>query len=314
MSPMVPKELDPGIAGLLAEAVSDPHARVFHLDPSASGGAHEAVHADVVSPRLGGLSLVERHLLAVHREEVGFLLREAFCRTFTSEQQADRAYTRRFESQPLDQWQQRARFELDSFDGQADMGLAALTTLAEQQATSTESPLGGLNASELATIALRFEANDQARIYCAADLQQRGQHRASGEILGRVLDGHPTRTNAWCAWRNLGYSELMLDRRDRALDRYEHAARIGATQVDLWGWMFALALAVQDTGRASLAARHIDDLESNAKAPWIQELRADLEHYGAMRKTDSSGVRSGLGTILDQLGPVSTEVAHALPI
>lgn len=311
---MVPRELDPGIADLLSEALRDPQARVFHFDPFQSDAAREAVHADVVSPRLAGLPLVERHLLAVHREEVGFLLRDAFCRTFTSEQQVDRAYTRRFESQPLDEWQSRAQFELDAFEGPLDAGISALAVLAETEPSSAESPLGGLSASELATIALRFEANDQARIYCAADLQQRGQHRASGEILGRVLDGHPTRTHAWCAWRNLGYSELLLDRRGQALERYEHAARIGATQVDLWGWVFALALVTQNPGRAGLAARHIDDLESNAKAAWIQELRADLEFYGALRKADSPQVRSGLGTILDQLGPVSTEVAHALPI
>ncbi len=313
MSPMVPSPADPldeSIASLLDEALRDPRASLFRRE-RASEALSDGRRSDPWSARSASATLVERHLLAVHREEVGYLLRDAFCRAFTHDRANDRAYTRRFETLAEERWRQAAEAEVERAPGPQDPAHRALLALARSGGAD---PLGGLSAAELATITLRFDPNDQARIYCAAELQSRGQHDSAAALLERVLAGHPTRVNAWCAWRNLGYNELALGRREHALEHYHTAAGIGETQPDLWGWTFALALGLGDAERARQAARYLDLLEPDVEAAWVRELRDDVARYGAVRAGDGPRARSVIGRLADQLGPVSTEVAHAVPL
>ena len=302
MSPIVPR-IDPVIAELLREIAADPRSRIFGR--TAERAREAQTRSDVLSPRAAGLQQAERHLLSVHRSEVAYLLRAAFCESFAQAPAAERAYTRRFELEARAARESRARRELEHAREPReprDPGNAALERLLDDAGEP-------LDAGVLAVLALRLECCDPARIYCAADLERQGERRAASEILRRVLAGHPREVDAWCAWRNLGFNQFALGLPEEAYTCYQRAAEIGGDKADLWAYTFVLAVRIGAIAGARRAAARVDELADNPS--WAESFRLDAGAHGFLDPGPES--RATLARLRPDLGPISTEIAHAFP-
>jgi hypothetical protein len=209
-----PDALSPELEGLLRELAQEPNSSFLRVDRTQRLGIL-VPHERTSSLGMTGLSVLERHLVSVHRSELAFLLRSA-------------AVGRLYEDPKSSGWFSRSvtlARNLSWMSGHDLRERAARALRAAELEPSTVSERGALDAIvsgdsraavgtlELAAASLRLEATDQGRIIAGNALMAEGQLQSALWVYRGVLDGVPSALhksvaleNSGVVWSRLGVS------------------------------------------------------------------------------------------------------------
>jgi hypothetical protein len=187
-----------------------------------------------------GLDAVERELIAVHRSETAWLLRQICLNRLLDDETGpgivnryatsgnytvadpDEIARRREELGDVrDLSPTRASLTTATSRQQQDAWMQDASRLVDEfvRAPRESSP----SVLTLASLSLRLEPTNQGRLLAAIDLVQRGSPQTAIRLALDVLDSHPTNEHAARAWECIGSAHLTLESRDEALDAYRHA-------------------------------------------------------------------------------------------
>ncbi len=274
----IPEELE----ALLREAATDPRSTLLRVErPRRVLGLFERQSS--VPATVAGLSLVERHLLDVYRDELADLLRRA-CLVRLFSEPAIRPFVHRsksaaedFEIESQATWSRRARVSLGPLDqeGRRLEGLDLIERCA--QASDT---LGHCSITQLARASQRLQPTDWAEAWVAFDLVLHGQHEVTARLVPQILAAGARPSVAAACLEYLGLAESMRGDPVASMHAYRSAFhRDQERATPLVGWMH-MAIRAGQAADAERAGRILDELVREA-LPGLLEL---FENYGAQKR------------------------------
>jgi tetratricopeptide (TPR) repeat protein len=270
--------LDPEVEHLLREIAADPRSSLLRVSRSASlTGLLE--RSAPVSPNASGLTSAERHLLAVYRSELVYLLGSACLLRFYSDPgRAISLHKSVTVEQPMTvpdsvEWRSRCLAALSANKGYPDVSHILERCIADGTFRS-------VSIAEIAATALRIQPCDPIRIYAGFDLAQRGQWHSALNVLRAVLAGPATRLDASFAWEDIAFVHAQLDQYGEAILAAQKAAHLEPGRVEpFMNWFFNACMA-GSTEEARTAAVAIDELIDDnhpALASFILQIRRQRE-------------------------------------
>ena len=238
-----PIVLDPELEGILREVASDPRSRLLKVERTGSIG--ELINPNPITAAVAGLTVAERHLVDVYREELAWTLREL-------------AVTSLFASEAAGLWLHRSISvgeQLHVREVPEIVGMTrALPSPEPDPLIGVRGILEGLVAqaaegvrvdpSEAATASLRLVPADRARICAAHYLGQLGEHDAALRVLQGTVSGLPSSVDASFAWENIGMIQSKSGLWKAAIASYMHASRLARARAEpILNWAFNAYLA-----------------------------------------------------------------------
>ena len=248
------------IEEVLKEIASDPKARLLRIPPVKNLLA--LANQGPVSVHAPSLTTAERYLLATHRQELAFLLRERCVMELHADPRTNaRHHTsltadRDYEIPTERDWSRRATEALSS-DLEGPSFRDALDALSACVGTR---PGGGASVAQLASSSIRVAPSYEAQMYIAEDLLDRGRIEESRGLYEEVLASTGSELLQVFCWENIGVGCLQSNRRNEAVIAYRTACELGSRQVSPPLPWFAAALAAGDEKEATEAARFIDQI------------------------------------------------------
>ena len=301
------RDLDPKLEELLIELSAQPQSPLLKVPVSTRGpGVQE------VSVRAADLSAAERELLSVFRFELRDLLLEA-CRrelyTLRGLQVSRwRSLDARLHVSTEDAWRANARRALDDIPDEVE-ARDALTLLSSCVAHPNSAPP---TVSQFAGAAQRVMLDDRAPIYVALELLSDESPRAAMSLLYGVLEDRPEASLRSYCWQNLGVSHHRLGDLSQALQCHERAMEGSELRPAPLLSAFALALAVEETERASAHARELE-ARMGIDHPGLDEELGLLKDMTAAEDAAVHDSRKNTYQVIeDRLGPVSRRIGNAL--
>ena len=305
-----PYHLDPEVDGLLREIAADPRSSLFRAPRPAPAVAWAGL-SDCASERSPDFTAAERHLLAVHRAEVAWLLKKRWSIEITSAPQRVTAIAYQTTVPRVSNHRTPVAWDHD-----------AEATLAQAPRQDEESKLlqslvgrrsfDDVTLSRLVATAMYIEPSNHGRIYLAQDLIRADQVRAARALLEKVI-----RTEVRGRYESYALDNIAVIEGNRlnfhlARDLYARAASIGDVRTTPLGCWFLLSLQTADMEQALEAGARIDAL------PAASDSLVD-SFVVAQRQTRQGGFWSPtefcvptLRRLGDCLGPRARRVAHAV--
>lgn len=252
------------IEAILREIAADPDAKLLAVPPAAAlvGLADDGP----ASSRSALLTRAERHLLHVHREELGVILRERCVMELFSTSGAELSLHKGVSAGRLLEVPEEARWAK-----RAERALSLGLGGAEREATAEDvlgrcltASLGTARAVTRAALAsLRVSPRDSARLYVAIDLFRDGRFDASRRAYEAVLARRTTpRIQAYC-WEGIAAVHSRAGRQSECLDALMQSCSIEPTPIALLSALRQSILLGDSAGAARLVGR-VDDTISPA--------------------------------------------------
>ncbi len=304
---------DPEFEAILREVAADPRSSLLRVErPRVLPEIFD--RSSPVSTYATGLTSAERHLLQVHRCEVGSLLREV-CRIKLIEGPSTKQYVSRY-SEPGKSVTLLTRAQVrdgvrDRMQNSADVEECAhgIDLLVQCVADlHGETP----RVRELATAALRLEPTDSARLLAGYDLTLSAQRRSAFAVLHMVLSSNPTAPVAARAWECLASNYAALGHASLAHEAHKLGSCLGSVGALNWlsRTLYALQLGLRDD--AERASRWLDDHVS-PDDPAIEWFVVSLSAQRDAREwtPTSKGIQLA-GSMGDQLGRIGRRIADVV--
>ena len=305
-----PNLMDPEVEGILREIAADPRSRLLRVDRP---GLFSAIldHDPRISSFAAGLTAAERHLLDVHRAEVAWLLREACLMKFYGDvdyamwvdETLPKQGSRRIST--IAQWNRRKEAEL-ALDEDESVGDAydLVRRCFESRAA--------LSVTQLASMALRLEPRDNARLYIAFDLLFTRQVDASRRILLDLFESPPSLANAAAAHEALALGYAIQGDRGAALkhSRYGTELELDSCEPPMNWVLNALLLEdLDELVRASFRLNEVAGREHPSVQSFVRRIEVQNE-LGML--TPSPRARSLAQEHGDALAPAARRIVRAL--
>ena len=233
--------LDPEFEAILREMASKPGSVLLR---AARPGVLRSLYAreEVIRPSATELDAVERELLAVHRSETAWLLRQVCLHKLLANELSPRIlnrYATSREYRVADAAEiARRRDELGDESGlraaRATEAGAAPRVAPNERLQEASRLIGEFvraprasspSVLALATLSLRLEPTNQGRLLAAIDLVQRGSPQTAIRLALDVLDSHPTNEHAARAWECIAASHVKLGSKADAYRANCHGTR-----------------------------------------------------------------------------------------
>jgi len=262
-----PLLFDPELEGLLRELAADPRSRLLRL-PRPRTLPELLARPDLVRPAHTGLTLAERHLLQVHRDELADVLRRACLMRFFSDparaiylNRSIDAHTR-IEVDTPEQWRARARdvlADLRRSPGPLE-GIDLVEACLRPDAERT------ISITQLARASMILQPTDTAQAYVGLDLVMSDRSTEGIQTMEEVLSLKPQGVVRACILENIGLALGQSNDLAGACDRYKEASRLCPERPSpAVGWlMTALQSGLRE--QSIEAAAQLDQTESHAQA------------------------------------------------
>lgn len=308
-----PLRLDPQFEHLLREAARDPESSFLRVPrPKIVPALFDS--PEPLSANSTGMSLVERELVRVHRNELAWLLKEA-CRYKLTESPETRAYISKYRTpteplRTLSPSELRAKFtERIRRDAEDDECLSALELLERCVAE----PFGPWpSVAQMATAAWRLQPRDDARGLAAQWLALGQAPRAALRVLGEIASRSGPATLCATAWTNVGSAFSQLRMPLRAHAAYTEATACEEERLTAWLWRFLFALQVDRVDDAVLCSRSIERL-GGAQSPYLDWF-VTLVVRGRLRVelSQTASIRGAVRDAWDRLDATGRRIANEL--
>jgi len=216
---------DPELEGLLREIAADPRSRLLRIPRSPRPRDVLAI-PEPVSRARAGLSLAERHLIEVHRDEAADVMRRAcLVRFFIDPQRSIYVHRSKSVGESIhvdtpDELQQRASNNiLDARTSNVHIdGLSLIEAC-------TSHDLGGtISITQLARASQLLQHTDVAEDYVGLDQVISGDRLLGERVLLRLVTTSSSPYLLSCAYEALGLSGGLHDNDRVAMERYKAAA------------------------------------------------------------------------------------------
>jgi hypothetical protein len=247
------------IERIIAEIAADPKShllRVPSIDSVLSLARQSAVSA--LAPNL---TKAERYLLATHREELAFLLRERCVMMLFSDTPERSKWHRsttidRDLSLPDDaDWRRRTgqvlECELDSQRTAEERDLLG-------ECVASNAPASNM-AIRLAAASQRIVPTETASIYTAMQLLNDGRLEESRALHGEVLVSSTSACHVSMCWENIGFAYYANGRYSDAASAYRTSSAKCSNRVSPGVFWFTSAVSAGDASEASTAARFVEE-------------------------------------------------------
>jgi hypothetical protein len=304
---------DPELEGLLREIAADPGSRLLRMPRPTRPRGLLAIPEPVTRAR-AGLSVAERHLIEVHRDELADLLRRACLIRFFSDPQRKMYLNRsktanevmRLESP--EGWRTVARPVLSN----ARASYPTLSGLDLIEACLRPGFGYGITITELARTSQVLQPTSIAEDYVGLDQVLSG-HRGIGErILWQLIATAPPSYILSCAFETLGLSAGIDLNEVIALKHYRKAAVVSPERTNpLMSWLY-FATRLEDRAEATKASAHLE-----AMGPIPHEVvssfvsaHEEQDRSGAAKST--SGARELAEELRSIVGDTSRRVLDAV--
>lgn len=304
-----PFSIDPEVEEILLRIGADPGSALLRVPrPRDIRGLLERRQG--VSAGAEMLTVAERHLLQVHRNEVARLLVEA------SRMKLIDGPGRRVLVSPF-QTASREHFRWNPTDLARHMD-EIRSNRAIQDKTGhpwillercVRDPFGDSpTVTQLAEASLRLQPSDEARIQAGLDLIHLGAPEASIRILNDVLQAPASETIRSSAENNLGVAYSFLGEMQKAHQHHVAACDVGEDSLEPWmnRLVFAIQLGLVDDAR--IAAESIDSLALESH-PAIDMSAKNLEAErlaGVWSPTSQS--HASIRKLESRLGPAACKI------
>lgn len=303
--------VDPELQALLEEIAADPRARSFRGDVPVPRSL-SCFDAGVLRESRTGLTLAERELLRVHREELAHLLLQA------SEHKLQQDPAMRARTSAYVSAERRRHFpdgpELIALLERSVRGMSApsspLTSTARTGLALLHSPAS--SAHQFAGLALRLVPQDASWIQIARALLVEGDPRASIALLTNLLSRRHDARLIGCAMEWVGVCFIAIGDARGAAPAFSRAARAAApppSSLLSWFVQSILACLEEESLRASGAVDSYLSGASPAVEAWREGLRARLVQ-GSTRTTPQ--VLDLARKLVGRVGPVSNSILEEL--
>jgi hypothetical protein len=291
--------LDPEFEGLLREVAAEPGSTLLRVDRPKRLRCMFA-RDEPIRETMTGLRAVERHFLAVHRNEFAELLRQAARYKLIEGPRTKRSINRHGygerEIRPLDPGElARRRDELNlqsdsvserhasSQMPESDDELRAANDLLLRYfaASLTEDP----SAADLAIVSLRLQPTNGARLIASIDLTQGNSPGAGFNLALGALAMSLSSTEAARAWERVGAARLKLGQVEAALVAYRNGCECNdGSLTNAMNWnVFALQLGRDEDVFES--SRRLDELMPGGEAAlrWFLQCQVETRDAGQWR-------------------------------
>jgi len=301
------RDLAPKLEELLIELSSQPQSTLLKV-PASKG----AIGAPEASARAADLLAAERELLSVFRFELRDLLLEA-CRRELYRLSGLlvsrwRSWDARLQVSTEDVWRASSRRALDDIPEEIE-ARDALTLLSACVAHPHSQPP---TVSQLAGAAQRVMLDDRAPVYVALELISEESPRAAMSLLYGVLEDRPEASVRSYCWQNLGVCHHRLGDLGGALQCHERAMEGRDPRPAPLLSAFTLALAMEETERASEYASQLESYMGIDHPGLDEELRL-LKDMTAAEDAAVRTIRNNTYQVIeDRLGSVSRRIGNAL--
>lgn len=261
--------LDPSIEAILREVARDSGSALLRV-PRAQVVPTLLEERRTVGPASAGLSLAERELVQVHRNEVAWLLREACAYGLTEGPNTKGRFVRFPSSQSdrpgVEAIARRARNERECCEVGEDTNIA-FELLGR---CVDDIPHGRLKISKLAAASYRLQPTEQARLLAGAALAFESSPLAAIRSLRAVVDHTSNRQSLCSAWSIIGMAFAAVSEPKSAHTAYRLACAVRDGQISpvFNRLLFATQVGNRDDVRAtaqllaSLDRPQIDELEA----------------------------------------------------
>lgn len=301
----------PDLEEVLRDVARDPRAKLLRVPTS--GDLVRAFRDEPVGPAAPGLVAAERHLLAVHRAELAFLLRERCVMELfaapDAEYTLERSVTldRELEVPEGSEWRSRAQGALELAQG------PELALERDLLAACVDVPLGRAGITELALASRRIEKAPQPWVYASIEATDERRWQEALRFCRSLVEEGASRFHQSYAWHQAGRALGLSGRHSDSRFAFEVAVECGEGRVlPLLDW---LAQCVMDARAedAAEACRRIDE--------FIRSDHSVVErHVASLRWRRSRGELGELTqearTVLDPIrasaGETSTRILDAL--
>ncbi len=242
------------VLAVMREIADDPRSTLLRASALDARGTT----IDRASSRMAGLSVAERHLLRLHREETALFLRDLIRAAMTQGERSwftlDRpAEARRRRGMSMDDrigsWGDRQQLLSDS------AALGAISRIAGGRGTQRD--VEGLSA-----LALRIEDSAPNRQLRAAVLVDAGQHADARRIYSE-LSRSPSATRQAQAWSSLGRVASVEGDYATTFEANRRALDLWPGQLLFIANMLAAAVRAQSGDRIQSAATALQDADFN---------------------------------------------------
>jgi hypothetical protein len=304
---------DPELEGLLREIAADPGSRLLRL-PRASRPQDLLAIPEPVTRARAGLSLAERHLIEVHRDELAQLLRSAcLIRFFRDPQKSVSLNSCAVAGLSIlvedpDEWRSRSQKTLSDIR-QSSNTLGGLELI---ESCLQGDQLDDVTVTQLAQASLIFQPSDTAEAYVGLDLVLAGNTTPAINMMETLLSGTMSSLVRSCVLENLALAYSSKNDIITARSAYYQAIHACPNRPSAYvGWLLT---ALQSASRqASLRASRTVDEECRGSPYVVSDLASRYQRQrasGILTVTDEA--KDLVESIIDRIGPLSWEVANAL--
>ena len=306
------RQIDPAIVEILEEIAADPRAKFLRVDRLIEFDATSDLF-EAVSSRSVDLTTAERHLVAVYREEVAWLLREAWKKSLYADPVTSAVYDKYVTvDEPvrtIDDETLRNRLELlRSSEVDRDFTAEAIGLL--EECVVHGNPVG--SRKSLALASQRLAPSDEARIHIAIEAVEVRQWSQAQRLLDLVLSGSPTDLIRSSALETIGFCNTEAGMPSAAMVAYRSAALSCDSRPDPTAHWLILACVAEHLEQALEAAAAIDAMIASHHPCIDMRLRALQLYRTAGRQGHSWDAQAFVRSLEDRFGPASKRIANGL--
>ncbi len=304
---------DPELEGLLREIAADPGSRLLRMPRSTRPRDLLAIPEPVTRAR-AGLSVAERHLIEVHRDELAHLLRRACLIRFFSDPRRNMYLNRcktAHETAHLESPEHLQALARSAIDG-ARAYFPELSGLDLIEACLGPELGAGHTITELARASQTLQPTDIAEDYVGLDQVLSGHRRIGERILWRLTTATPQQYIRSCAFETLGLSAGLDINEVVALEHYRKAAVLCPERTNpIMSWLyFATRLEYKaEAMRASAYIEAVGPISSEVVTSFVSAHR-EQDRAGAAKST--SGARNLAEELRSIVGDTSRRVLDAV--
>ncbi len=301
------------VEGLLRELAADPRSTLLRVPrPRTVQGLLE--RQIPIPSSATGLTVLERNLLAVHREELAFLLRQACVLRFFAEKRAgvylSRALTTKLELRVPSVEDLRDASRPAFAASESDLGRREDLELLE--ACLQDNPVQPPAITQLARASQRLHPSDSAECCIGLDQVLAERFTAGRRVLEQLVARNPAPLVTSLAWANMGLSQGLQGLDHAALECYRRASQaIDDAPHAIMAWLF-FAVKSCNESETLRAARRLDEAVSKDHP----SLDTFVVGYSAQFRpggfASTPACREFVIRIEDRIGPASRRIAHVL--
>lgn len=303
-------QLRPEVLELVREIAARPDSVLLRV-PRGSELRTLREDSALASPTSSALSVAERHLVAVHREEVAYVLRCAAWRAIATGEWGERNVHRNY-----------VHGTTIAVPNARELASDASTQLRVAHREPLEEPEFSL---------LELLTNPTRPIPCAVETLTAAAHRLVPTANGRIFAGLSFRAqgrigiartcflDAWrtasapgiaaAALQNLGETEAAVGRIRRARDANEIAYKLCPTLISVLVGTLWYSICLSDRVRANRARQELDTRESNSLGEYQKRFQVDRQRLMGLLSPDARGL---LKVVREQKGARRRGLLHAL--